>query len=352
MMQLNKEEIISNFPNIKLSYENIIHKKVYSADINLAIPQGKKCFAWFTIHNEKNVCFIMEIGENKQVNNIRIMATCFVNELSYGTILYGTVLYHLNNNFFFVEDIFSYKGNKIEYKNWGYKFDLLTNLFKNDLKQVSYNNSFIVFGLPMFSNSIEDLLIQCKDCKYNIDSIQFRLFNRKNNYLFVSYDLLIERKEDTTKIVRNISTYKNNNNTNSNLKQHVVNHPITNGKTMIKNNYNNTKSNIKEREKVFQVKPDIQNDIYHLYQKNDKLDYEYFDIAFIPDYKTSVMMNHLFRNIKENRNLDALEESDDENEFENEREDRFVYLDKTYIMVCNYSYKFKKWYPVKLAKEL
>ena len=53
-------------------------------------------------------------------------------------------------------------------------------------------------------------------------------------------------------------------------------------------------------------------------------------------------MNKLFRKIKENDNLDALEESDDEEEFENEKVDRFVYLDKSYHMVCQYNYKFKK----------
>jgi hypothetical protein len=60
-------------------------------------------------------------------------------------------------------------------------------------------------------------------------------------------------------------------------------------------------------------------------------------------------MNKLFRKIKENDNLDALEESDDEEEFENEKDDRFVHLDKEYKMICLYNYKFKKWYPVKLA---
>jgi hypothetical protein len=60
-------------------------------------------------------------------------------------------------------------------------------------------------------------------------------------------------------------------------------------------------------------------------------------------------MNKLFRIIKENNNLDALEESDDEEEFENEKEDRFVYLNKEYKMECVYNYKFKKWKPVKLA---
>jgi hypothetical protein len=78
---------------------------------------------------------------------------------------------------------------------------------------------------------------------------------------------------------------------------------------------------------------------------------KFYDTAYIPNYTTSVMMNKLFRNIKENENLDKLEESDDEEEFENENIDKFVYLEKVYPMVCKYNYKFKKWYPVSIAKE-
>jgi hypothetical protein len=99
------------------------------------------------------------------------------------------------------------------------------------------------------------------------------------------------------------------------------------------------------KESTFTVKPDLQNDIYHLYEDGDK----YHAVALIPDYNTSVMMNKLFRNIKENTNLDALEESDDEDEFEDERDDRFVFLDKSYKMVCAYNHKFKKWTPVRLV---
>jgi hypothetical protein len=60
-------------------------------------------------------------------------------------------------------------------------------------------------------------------------------------------------------------------------------------------------------------------------------------------------MNKLFRNIKENINLDALEESDDEDEFQNEKIDRFVNLDLSHNMICSYNYKFKKWFPIRLA---
>jgi regulatory protein YycI of two-component signal transduction system YycFG len=74
-------------------------------------------------------------------------------------------------------------------------------------------------------------------------------------------------------------------------------------------------------------------------------------VALVPDYKTSVMLNNLFRNIKENKNLDALEESDDEEEFENDNINKFVYLEKEYNMVCQYNQKHRKWAPLRLARK-
>ena len=102
--------------------------------------------------------------------------------------------------------------------------------------------------------------------------------------------------------------------------------------------------------KYFLVKPTIINDIYDLYVLNDKI-YEKFSLAFIPDYRCSVMMNSLFRNIKENSNLDALEESDDEEEFENVSLDKFVDLDKKYVMKCLYLPKYKLWQPIETVNQ-
>ncbi len=57
-------------------------------------------------------------------------------------------------------------------------------------------------------------------------------------------------------------------------------------------------------------------------------------------------MNKLFRNIKENDNLDLLEESDDDEEFEDISSTKFVDLEKELIMKCVYNRKFKKWEPI------
>ena len=113
----------------------------------------------------------------------------------------------------------------------------------------------------------------------------------------------------------------------------------------------NEKNNIKKEIFAnFLVRPSIECDIYNLYcYDNNKL--FFYDNAFISDYKTSVYMNSLFRKIKENDNLDALEESDDEEEFENISNDIYVYLDKFFTIKCVYLFNFKKWKPISVTHE-
>ena len=332
----DKQDILLGFPNIKLSYENIVHKKVYNANINVAIPKGGKHFAWFTSFNGNNVCLIMELTINNQIKDIKITNACFGSQLTYGTILYGTIFNQYNINFFSIEDIYYYKGKKVNMDTWGNKLVLMKELLCQNLKQVAYNKSFIVFGLPLFSNNLEDFQNKISNIKYEIDSIQFRSFNRVNNYLFMYYDKFVQDKKVQDKKVENRRAENRNIMDNGKKREKMNDRPF---------NKNSVKSEV-----VFLIKPYIQNDIYNLYcNDNNTRKPIFYDVAYIPDFCTSVMMNKLFRNIKENQNLDALEESDDEEEFENEKEDRFVDLNKEYKMVCAYSYKFKKWYPLKLV---
>jgi hypothetical protein len=60
------------------------------------------------------------------------------------------------------------------------------------------------------------------------------------------------------------------------------------------------------------------------------------------------MMNALFRNIKENANLDTLEESDSEEEFENVNDDKYI-TRKELSMVCSFNASIKRWEPIKVS---
>jgi len=329
LTQEEKLDILQEFPHVKLSYETITHKKVYKYNLLLAVPEGKKSFAWFTSYKDKLLCFILELDNKnkKEIKNIKIINSCFSRSLCYGTIFYGTLFYHMNSPFFSIEDIFTYKGKNISNLDIGDKINKLCYILKNDIKQIAYNNHFVVFGLPLIAKSNEDLENSLKTIKYKLSGIKYYTSNKSNSYYLLPFGEYINITED-----RKIDFP---------VERTIVGNVDRKVEKVVQQKYEKQPYG-----KIFICKPDIQNDIYHLYT----VDNEYAGLAAIPDYKTSVMMNKLFRIIKENNDLDTLEESDDEEEFENINIDKFVYLDKSYKMICNFNNKFKKWVPIKIIE--
>jgi hypothetical protein len=239
-----------------------------------------------------------------------IAITSFHDSLVYGqgTVLYGTIFKYNDVSCFCIEDMYYYKGSDLTNYSYLKKLQLIRQCLEKELCSNALTNKFTIFGLPIFKTNFSSLLQEIVLLPYKVDKIQYRFFNSKK-VLAVKY-------------------YKPN--TNKNVFERGTN-------AMTKTN-----------KAVFKVSPQIQTDIYNLFVYNDGKE-EFFSIAFIPDYNTSVLMNKLFRNIKENINLDALEESDDEAEFENEKEDKYVFLDRSFKMNCQYNHKFKKWVPISLA---
>jgi len=342
LTESEQKAILQELPDIKLSYENITHKKVYNFDFLVAIPDGKKCLAWFTEWNGNGICIVLEISyENankqefsynagmrrRQIKNMKIMNCCFSKTLCYGTIFYGTLFHHMHNSFFSIEDVLWYKGTEIIKENWKTKLERMINILKTEIHQVSYNNNFVVFGLPVIAKTNEELdAILQTDIKYKIHSVQYRNFNSVNSASKISYEEYLQPQVEVQEVVESQARMP---------KQAAI--PVFNEK-MATDVFG---------EAIFQVKPDVQNDVYYLYCSKNL----YYDIANIPDYKTSVMMNKLFRNIKENADLDRLEESDDEEEFENCNIDKFVYLERSFKMRCVFNKRFKKWTPIETVDD-
>jgi len=371
--------VLKDFPSIKLSYETIAHKKVNEYDFIYAIPQGKKCFAWFTIYQGNPVCFIMDIDtkpngssmkqpyakakEDYIISNISIYPCCFDKTLAYvtGTIFYGTQFYRYpdkEQTYFTIQDVFYYKSKDVTSISMYDKLTLIRDVFskQEELKQVAYTKNFIVLGLPVTTSSWKDMeeALVNKSITYRISFFQFRKYNSytKDAVLgvrFIDKDTNINTNVTNTKVTSPNTTVHNNAPSPVHINKKQTN-KLENEKNE-KTNYV-PKQPLKQTRvsaAIFLVKPDIETDIYHLYCKHKDLDEYYFNIACIPDYKTSVLMNKLFRNIKENDNLDSLEESDDEEEFENDKTDKYVYLDRKFYMYCVFNMKFKKWTPVRLA---
>ena len=316
---MNADELLSEFPKFELSYETMMHNKVHDSDVMCACPEGDKCFAWFTVLKGENVCFIRSIPENKTNTKdlkmtMTIAVTSFHDTLVYGqgTVLYGKIFKYNDVSCFCIQDMYYYKGSELTNYSYLKRMQTIKTCLEKELCSNALTNKFTIFGLPIFSNNFGTLLQDIALLPYKVDQIQFRYFNSKK-ILAVKY-------------------YKPNTNNSY-------------GKNTVERG---TNSVIKTNKAIFSVSPQIQTDIYNLFVYKDGKE-EFDSIAFIPDYKTSVLMNKIFRNIKENYNLDALEESDDEAEFENEKEDKYVFLDRCVKMNCQYNHKFKKWVPLSLA---
>ena len=296
LSRTDKIKFMERFPEIELSYDKILHNKVQT-DLYLAIPKGRKALIWFTYFNDKNVCLLMTLDKNHNISDINIFPYCFSSELSFNTILYGTIKKQEDNTHFIAEDILYYKNKNAQRMHYIQRLSFIQDMFKHHIKNTNLFKNNLIIGLVIIRSTYETISQETNYVSYEIYGFQCR-----NNYKFYSEGIL---------------------------------KPLN-----------------REIEVNFKVKAQENQDIYHLYIYDEhKLNDIYYGVAMINDYKTSVFMNDLFRNIKENKNLDFLEESDDEEEFENTDENKFVDLNKEITMKCVYMDRFRKWKPVSVCQK-
>jgi len=340
-MELNENEItelMNRFPTFELSYETISHKKVSpSYNTCLAIPQGKKYYAWFSFYGDENVCILFDLNRDKKISKAWIHRFEFEKKLAYGTLLYGTILEEEQSNdlqnlqkHFIIEDIFYFEGIPLKKSNFHEKLQFLSKFMKLQI----YKKNTVFFSLPVIwnipeetqdfepSTNIPDPL--ATTIAYSIHHIQYRSYleikpflnvflNKKMNFANAVVKKQPSHKFETIEFIPDYSKPQ-------------YRYPT-----------------------IFQVTADIQYDIYHLFACGKNKTMVYYNVAYIPNYKSSVFMNSLFRKIKENSNLDAIEESDDEEDFQNMTEDKCVDVEKILHMECIFHNKFKKWIPVRVV---
>ena len=340
----NELKHLSNYiPEIKLSYEKLFHNKVYNIEYYVSIPYGKKYLAWFKHFYGKNNLYLLEINKkkyiqynyqknsnnhrNNQRNNHRnnnrnnnrnnhrtnynindIQPKTFINKIikysacfkdhlcvGNGTMFYGTIVKYKNHDFFNIEDIIYNKGQSCFNLTNVNKLEIIHTILAKSLRQEVFTKNSMVFGVPLMTNDKSKIPDLIYNSPYKIYSIQHRFLTKKINTFY-------NQSIDNFKIFAN-----------------------------------------------FIVKADINPDTYNIYALHNHKRI-YHGILLISSYKTSVKMNKIFRKIKENINLDYLEESSDEEDFENINEDKFVNLHIEKIFKCEYSRKFKLWIPIEETK--
>jgi len=341
LSQRDLETVTSRIGQIPIAYEadyycNLINTTSYP-ELVLAIPYGKKFCVYFSYHADQDVCYLIELNREKVPVRLSIVDIPFKQELSLGTLLYGTFIpvNTLANqsstdgrHLFMIEDIYLWKGMSTENMMFSKRLGYIQTLF--DTYGLVNTSSPLQFYLPTMwymtintfpKNELEQKVLLSyysrKDTIiYQVHHLQMRNVQVQSPYLNVQIGL-----------------------TNTNLAKELISNihvcPYTHD--YFKPAYKNPAT--------FIVKSSSKYDIYHLYCMNPNHEAVFYGLAGIPDMKTSVLMNLLFRNLKENMNLDYIQESDDEDDVHPEVKD----MNQQIHMICEFHMNIKKWVPTKVV---
>lgn len=319
--------------NSDFSYEKRIDSKSQVSclyDIIVAIPTAKKCILWFTFVGQNYICVLFDHNpRNKQssiVNIVNIESSDY--EVYFGTVLYGSLYEHRVNGsilgtYFMFEDTPMFKGQST--KGLWYREKLV--LFRELVQTIT--NTYVPLMLPVMWNRSSKPnkfdMAPVKEIFYKIHHCQYRSLGSSVSPVIVPCGKLIDKHMNGELFITKTSPLDQ-------LQNRMMSKPYY-------QDMNQTHSM-----NIFSVTADLQNDVYHLVK--DGVRY----VAFIPDLKTSKMMNNLFRKLKENECIDKIEESDDEEEFQDTRMDRFVDLEKHLTMECIWNTKFNQWTPLRVIE--
>ena len=279
----------------------------------------------------------MDLNKEKKITKCTQLDNLvdFKTQLSLGTILYGSIVLDETSKkqWFVIEDLMIYKGISMKKTLLNEKLLFLADFMKTAPHNKIQGKDF-VFILPMIweVNIESELPMQIPDyinkiIGYNAHHIQYRTKNCIKPYLNVLLTRKIIQGTNTNNKTIKTSTHKFE---------------------TIRINMDFNKPQYKYPA-VFQVTADIQFDIYHLFAFGKNNIPVYYNVAYVPNYKSSVFLNGLFRNIRENKNLDYIEESDDEEDFQNMNEDKYVDINKVVLLECVFNHKFKRWTPIKVV---
>jgi hypothetical protein len=333
LSSLQKQFFLSKFPseNVKLSYETVAPKKVSSTeyDLCLAIPFGKKAYIWFTYYYTTPICLLLELNRDNNISDNIVILSCKIPmDLELGTIISGTIYEKETDSdlpidteavvekIFLLDDIHLHKGISVS----KFVFREKTGFIYDFLLQISttvFSTNFTI-KLPVLWNSEQPMPT---DIPYNIRHIQHR---------------------STFKIIPHLNV--------TTTRKPVWAPNILADSTIYMKDYRFDYSKpIYRKNAFFYVKADIAYDVYYLGSVDMNGDIQFFQHSLIMNYKTSILLNSLFRKIRENLCLDSIEESDDESDFENIREDKYVDLEKQILMECTFHSKFKRWMPISVS---
>lgn len=247
----------------------------------------------------------------EKITHNKVSCVCML--IPYGVKCYIWFTKYQNENVCFVLEIFSKKINRVYRVGLHYHSSLC-----NESGTILYGTIFMNYEHKLKMISVEDI--------YYRNRIVTIPFDERINLI---YQLFKEGKIRSKKVMIGFPIMTDNITKISDYKVQYCQY--RNGDTIMKIPYKVFESKQKNDNAIFWVHKTPQNEIYELFKDN-----QYVDIACIPDYMTSQLMNQVFH---KKADIDTYEESDDEEEND---------IDKV-KMECRFHEKFQKWVPIKIV---
>ena len=309
-----QDSIRRRFPkDVELSLDNYLPGKV-QADVYEVLPVGKPAFLWFTFFEDSHAAFI--VTTTQRGNRYDIVKACFDDELAYGTILSGIFTIRSKedgtpHSFFCANDVVMYKGVDKRDDTMFQRLDTLSRIFNNnEMSNLGPTDGVITIRSSVMSSDFTVAQGHLNTLPYPTYGI--RMFNMHDNK---SIGIL----------------------------------PATNSRTISK-----------DIRSVFLVRANNDPDSYSLFGKRTDMNSRYgrdndnltnIGLALVPSYSDSVRMNILFRNIRENVSLDYIEESEDEDEFQDINPGKYLIDGAEHKMNCYFSKGCNRWVPESIASD-
>jgi hypothetical protein len=338
---MNLFEVTQRMPKVQLPYEMQLSRPAKippEYDCGFAVPQGNKSLLYMT----ETGSYSVGLNGSEYVS----LDTSWPGFVSYGNVvLYGTVVvaesacvedrracvedrraFVEDRRAFVVEDVLFCKGCFLTGKTFLEKMPFLKEILLCATPWPSSRRLCLPFTFR-YDGSLEG-----KEPTYPVHHYQFRASNVHRPYLNVAKSYNEAAPAQTLKLRR----------LGSIPKQSIVYHP---NKLQYK------------LPTVFLVQADEEADRYHLYGSSSSSSsfssssMVYCGLAAVISLEHSQQMNAHFRRIRETENLDYIEESEDEDMFENMDCQKYVDLEKKLYMTCVFHKTFQKWVPLTVSEE-
>jgi hypothetical protein len=267
------------------------------------IPYGKKAFLWHTFDGDQKVAILIEINRENAFGLVTFLRNNPEKNRDFelGTIVSGVIYEEEQegqverHKVFVIDDIHMYRGHTLARKTFrdksGYLFDFL--------KNQRYDVPIV---LPVFWNTDVDSSPMDREIPYTVRHYQYRSSSRILPHLCMS---IIKKPGSGIAVARPPPSVLESENTSLIKRRFQMNWRFDFSKPVYR------------KTAFFYVRADTMFDVYFLgamdmgRQENTIV---YCQNALVQNYKTSVFLNGVFRNIRENANIDTIEESDDEDD--------------------------------------